>query len=113
MKNIDLHRRVQSSRECVNKADVSAIFRLLRHPQRFPPVRASIHTCSTITLIVQTNSVAARDIMPKATKISKNRHDPLHVELEQDETIRKFGRSKSAKRKSEAGDNEDGVNDVS
>lgn len=30
--------------------------------------------------------------MPRAMKPSKTRHDPLHVELEQDESLRRFGR---------------------
>ncbi len=30
--------------------------------------------------------------MPRVAKLLKTRHDPLHVELEQDESLRRFGR---------------------
>lgn len=48
--------------------------------------------------------------MPRVIKPSKPRHDPLHLELEGDESIRKFGRvTKPGKRKAkkeEADDDE-------
>ncbi|WVN85126.1 uncharacterized protein L203_100268 [Cryptococcus depauperatus CBS 7841] len=46
--------------------------------------------------------------MPRATKTSKSRHGPLHVELDADEQLRKFGRvSKPGKRKSKKGEEEE------
>lgn len=30
--------------------------------------------------------------MPRAPKVTKPRHDPLHVELTADESVRRFGR---------------------
>lgn len=48
--------------------------------------------------------------MPRVIRPSKPRHDPLHLELEGDESIRKFGRvTKPGKRKAkkeEADDDE-------
>lgn len=38
--------------------------------------------------------------MPRVAKPSKQRHDPLHVELEADDSLKKFGRvSKPGKRR--------------
>jgi essential nuclear protein 1 len=52
--------------------------------------------------------------MPRAAKPSKQRHDPLHVELEEDDALRRFGRvSKPGKRRADQGDLEDGDEDVS
>ncbi|ORX37340.1 Bystin-domain-containing protein [Kockovaella imperatae] len=46
--------------------------------------------------------------MPKALKSSKPRHDPLHVELAQDDTYRKFGRSAvNGKKKAKVVEEED------
>jgi essential nuclear protein 1 len=44
--------------------------------------------------------------MPRAPKPTKQRHDPLHVEIEQDDSLRRFGRvSKPSKRRGQ--DDED------
>ncbi|GFZ45097.1 Uncharacterized protein JCM24511_02823 [Saitozyma sp. JCM 24511] len=50
--------------------------------------------------------------MPRAAKPSKQRHDPLHVELEEDDALRRFGRvSKPGKRRADKGDLEEGDED--
>ncbi|RSH91038.1 snoRNA-binding rRNA-processing protein [Saitozyma podzolica] len=50
--------------------------------------------------------------MPRAAKPSKQRHDPLHVELEEDDALRRFGRvSKPGKRRADQGDLEEGDED--
>lgn len=52
--------------------------------------------------------------MPRAPKPQKPRHDPLHVELEADDSLRRFGRvSKSARQKARSDDGEDGPGNVS
>lgn len=48
--------------------------------------------------------------MPRAGKPVKQRHDPLHADVEQDDALRKYGRvTKPGKRKSKQED-EDGEN---
>jgi essential nuclear protein 1 len=46
--------------------------------------------------------------MPRAVKPQKQRHDPLHVDLEQDDDLQRFGRvSKPGKRKARKVEDED------
>lgn len=50
--------------------------------------------------------------MPKATVKTKQRHDPLHVELDADESVRRFGRAASGgkrKKRVEAEEEEESV----
>jgi essential nuclear protein 1 len=50
--------------------------------------------------------------MPRAPKVVKPRHDPLHKEIEQDDSLRKFGRvSKPGKRRADEDEDDlaDGV----
>lgn len=48
--------------------------------------------------------------MPKVTKPKKPRHDPLHVELEQDTEYQKYGRvSKPGKRRAAKSDEDETV----
>ena len=49
--------------------------------------------------------------MPRVSKPTKPRHDPLHVDLEQDDSLRRFGRvSRPGRRKGNDGEDlEDGV----
>lgn len=50
--------------------------------------------------------------MPRYTRPAKPRHDPLHVEIEADSTVQKFGRvSKPGRRKAREED-EEGVDGV-
>ncbi len=42
-------------------------------------------------------------------KQQKQRHDPLHVEIEQDDTLRKFGRAKNSKKRAQEEEEEVGV----
>lgn len=52
--------------------------------------------------------------MPRVAKPQKPRHDPLHVELEADDSLRRFGRvSKSARQKRATDEGEEGVGAVS
>lgn len=49
-------------------------------------------------------------IMPKVVKPKKPRHDPLHVELEQDNEYQKYGRvSKPGKRRAAKSDEDEAV----
>ena len=47
--------------------------------------------------------------MPKAPRVVKVRHDPLHVDLEQDDSLQKFGRvSRPGRRKGKAREEDEG-----
>jgi len=49
--------------------------------------------------------------MPRASKGPKQRHDPLHVDLEQDAALKKFGRvSQPGKRKTKRRDEDEDDN---
>jgi hypothetical protein len=50
--------------------------------------------------------------MPRAAKPAKPRHDPLHVELEADDSLRRFGRVSKSARPKRTEDGEEGM-DVS
>jgi len=50
--------------------------------------------------------------MPRAGKPTKQRHDPLHVDLEGDEAFRRHGKMKSGKRRTQVEEEEEaGVSD--
>lgn len=51
--------------------------------------------------------------MPRVQKPQKPRHDPLHVEIEQDSSVRQFGRVKPKRRDGRHEDDEDEVPGVS
>ena len=51
--------------------------------------------------------------MPRVQKLQKPRHDPLHVEIEQDSSVRQFGRVKPKRRDGRHEDDEDEVPGVS
>jgi len=45
--------------------------------------------------------------MPRASKPSKPRHDPLHVDIEGDEALRRHGKMKTGKRKTQVQEDEE------
>jgi hypothetical protein len=68
---------------------------------------------TVVSLAVSQSPTPFIETMPRVQKPSKPRHDPLHVEIEADSSVRQFGRVTKPGKRRAGRDDEDEVEGVS